>query len=111
MPRTRKVRPSEQGVDERGHDRALGQHQQAAEQRHHDEDRGEPELLAGAQEAPQLGDELHRYGPPETISTGSPWSPAPGPAARAGSSSWRPRAPGGVASGRTPWPASGPRPG
>src|SRR5436853_6829303 len=67
MPRTRKVRLSEQGVDERGHDRALGQHQQAAEQRHHDQDRGEPELLADAQEAPQLGDEFHRSDPPRSV--------------------------------------------
>ena len=54
MPRYAQRVGLEQRVDERRDRRALGQHDQAAEDRHHEENRHQPELLAHAQERPQL---------------------------------------------------------
>src|SRR5260370_31851762 len=56
MPRTRMAR-SEQRVDERRDRRALGQHDQAAEDHHHDHDRQQPELLALSHESPEFDDD------------------------------------------------------
>src|SRR5579884_2776683 len=50
---------SEEGVDERRNRRPLGQHDESAEQPHDDDDRQQPELLAGTHEGPQLDDERH----------------------------------------------------
>src|SRR5580704_12053311 len=47
----------EQRVDERRDGRALGQHDQAAEDHHHDQDRQQPELLAFALEGPEFDDD------------------------------------------------------
>ena len=47
----------EQGVDEGCDRRALGQHDQAAEDHHHDHDRQQPELLALAHEGPEFDDD------------------------------------------------------
>jgi hypothetical protein len=43
---------SEQGVDEGGHRRALGEHDQRPEQQQHDDDRQQPELPALLHEGP-----------------------------------------------------------
>jgi hypothetical protein len=50
---------SEHGVDERRHGAALGQHDQSAEQGHHQHDRQQPILLAHPHELPQLGQKRH----------------------------------------------------
>jgi hypothetical protein len=47
----------EERVDERRDGRALGQHDQATEDHHHDEDRQQPELLAFLHERPEFDDD------------------------------------------------------
>jgi hypothetical protein len=47
----------EQRVDERRDGRTLGQHDQAAEDHHHDQDRQQPELLALPHEGPEFDDD------------------------------------------------------
>src|ERR1044071_9200032 len=82
MPRIRTA-ASEDRVDEWGDRAALGQHDQASEEREHHEDREQPELLPHPHERPELGDEAHS----RWLRTGSAWYRAPAPAAAAGSSS------------------------
>ena len=45
---------SEEGVDERGHGRTLGQDDQGAQENQDDDDGHQPELLAHLQECPQV---------------------------------------------------------
>src|SRR5437899_1475024 len=49
---------SEQGVDERRHRRSLREHDQAAEQQEHEDDRQQPELLPLSHECPELHDKF-----------------------------------------------------
>src|SRR5581483_181510 len=93
MPSTRMETPLlslEQRVDERRDRRALGEHDQAAEDHHHDQDRQQPELLALPHEGPEFDEDgTHRSGP-FAIRTDSSWIRAWAPAAYArSSSSWR----------------------
>src|SRR5690242_17626162 len=83
--------PLEQRVDEWCDRRALGEHDQAAEHDHHDQNRQQPELLALAHEGPELDDYgAHFACDPFDIRTGCASIAAAAPAACGRSSScWR----------------------
>src|SRR5215468_6776980 len=92
MPSTRMeaVRSrSEQGVDERRDGRALGEHDQAAEDHHHDQDRQKPELLALPHEGPEFDENGAHWLVPFAIRIGfsSIGAAAPADGGRS-SSSW-----------------------
>src|SRR5262245_60591974 len=95
MPRTRTGPASEQRVDERRDGAALGEDDEPAEERHHDEDGHEPVLLPNPDEGPELGDE----GGHGALRTASPWCRARAPAGAARSSRTLRRARAGAAAG------------
>src|SRR5690349_3217858 len=51
---------SEQGVDERRNDRAVGEHEQSPDRHDQHDERQHPKLLALLEECPELLQELHR---------------------------------------------------
>src|ERR1051325_9674021 len=79
----------EERVDERRDRRALGEHDQAAEDHHPDQDRQQPELLALLHEGPEF-DEDGAHNRSFQVRIGSSWIAAAAPAGSARSSrSWR----------------------
>ena len=59
----RAVRFLKNRIDERRHRGALREHQEAAKDNHHDDDRHQPVLLARAHERPKLNNERHAMSP------------------------------------------------